>query len=72
MCTTSCAWSEKNRTVELFVCKIRQAYKDQTLSWTILYATFLSNIFYGSKPASPFEVSRGFTPRILAVVELRR
>jgi Reverse transcriptase (RNA-dependent DNA polymerase) len=54
----------KNRTVKLFVRKIRQAYKDQTLSWTISYATFLSNIFYGSKPASPFEVSRGFTPRI--------
>jgi hypothetical protein len=55
---------QKNRTVKLFVRKIRQAKKDQTLSWTIPYATFLSNIFYGSKPASPLEVSRGFTPRI--------
>jgi hypothetical protein len=50
--------------VKLFVRKIRQAYKDQTLSWTISYPTFLSNMFYGSKPASPSEVSRGFTPRI--------
>jgi hypothetical protein len=33
-----------NRTVKLFVRKIRQACKDQTLSWTISYATYLSNI----------------------------
>jgi hypothetical protein len=46
----------KNRTLKLCLRKVRQAHGDKSVSWSLVYAGFLSNVFYGFKSVSPFEL----------------
>jgi hypothetical protein len=52
----------KNITMKLCLRKVRQAHGDKSISWSLVYACFLSNVFYGSKSVSPFELGKGYTP----------
>ena len=39
--------------------------KHRTIRWIIKKSCFLTNIFYGSKLVSAFELARGYTPKLL-------
>ena len=39
----------KNRTLKLFIRKLRSAYPNTSLRWSVKKSNFLANIFYGSK-----------------------
>ena len=54
----------KNRTLKCFIRKLRSTYPQKTLRWSAKKASFLANVFYGSQSISPFELGRGYTPRI--------
>ena len=54
----------KNKTLKLFIRKLRTAFPGRSLQWSAKRANFLANIFYGSKSVSAFELARGYSPRI--------
>ena len=54
----------KHRTIKLILSRLAYANPLASDIWLVKFATFLSNIMYGNRYASAFELARGYTPSV--------
>lgn len=54
----------KHRALNMLARKLSMSDPRAPLRWAAKKSSFLTNVFYGSKIASAFELARGYTPRL--------
>ena len=54
----------KHRVIKLILSRLAHAYPQASSVWLVRFATFLSNVLYGNKLVSAFELARGYTPSL--------
>lgn len=55
----------KHRTLRMFMRKLQMDTPSASIQRLTNTAGFYSNLFYGSRTTSSFELARGYTPRLL-------
>ena len=61
----------KHATIKLILSRLSLSYPQNRDGWLVKFAVFLSNVLFGNKVASSFELARGYTPALFGTSKLK-